>query len=83
MVFDERTAIDRFWEARRGADFFPEDWRDRLDFEQAYRVQLGAVARRVAAGERRVGWKVAQTSAETRRQFGFSEPVFGCLMEEV
>jgi 2-keto-4-pentenoate hydratase len=29
-----------------------------------------------------VGWKVAQTSAETRRQFGFHEPIFGCLMEE-
>ena len=81
-TFDERAAIDRFWEARRSGEFFPEDWRDRLDFEQAYRVQLGVAARRVAAGERQVGWKVAQTSAETRRQFGFAEPVFGCLMDE-
>jgi 2-keto-4-pentenoate hydratase len=40
------------------------------------------VACRVAKGERQVGWKVAQTSAETRRQFGFDEPLFGCLMEE-
>ena len=82
MAFDERAAIDRFWEARRSGEFFPADWRDRLDFDQAYRVQLGVVARRVAAGERQVGWKVAQTSAETRRQFGFDEPLFGCLMEE-
>ena len=82
MAFDERAAIDRFWEARRSGEFFPEDWRDRLDFEQAYRVQLGVAARRVEAGERQVGWKVAQTSAETRRQFGFDEPVFGCLMDE-
>ena len=82
MAFDKRAAIDRFWEARRSGEHFPEDWRDRLSFEQAYRVQLGVVARRVAAGERQVGWKVAQTSAETRRQFGFSEPIFGCLMEE-
>ena len=82
MAFDERAAIDRFWEARRSGEFFPADWHDRLDFEQAYRIQLGVVARRVAEGERRVGWKVAQTSAETRRQFGFDEPLFGCLMEE-
>ena len=40
------------------------------------------MARRVAEGERQVGWKVAQTSAATRRQFGFAEPVFGCLMQE-
>ncbi len=82
MAFDERTAIDRFWEARRSGNYFPADWRDRLDFDQAYRIQLGVVARRVGAGERQVGWKVAQTSEETRRQFGFHEPIFGCLMEE-
>jgi len=81
MAFDERAAIDRFWEARRSGEYFPEDWRDRLGFDQAYRIQLGVVARRVAAGERQVGWKVAQTSEETRRQFGFHEPIFGCLME--
>jgi len=82
MAFDERAAIDRFWEARRSREYFPADWRDRLGFDQAYRIQLGVVARRVAAGERQVGWKVAQTSEETRRQFGFPEPIFGCLMEE-
>jgi 2-keto-4-pentenoate hydratase len=82
MAFDERAAIDRFWEARRSGEYFPADWRDRLDFEQAYRVQLGVVARRVAEGERQVGWKVAQTSEGTRRQFGFAEPIFGCLMQE-
>jgi hypothetical protein len=82
MAFDERAAIDRFWEARRSGEYFPEDWRDRLDFDQAYRVQLGVVERRVAQGEQQVGWKVAQTSEETRRQFGFHEPIFGCLMEE-
>ncbi len=81
MAFDERAAIDRFWEARRSGEFFPEDWRNRLSFEQAYRVQLGVVTRRVAAGERQVGWKVAQTSGETRRQFGFDEPRCGWWME--
>jgi 2-keto-4-pentenoate hydratase len=82
MAFDQRAAIDRFWEARRSGEHFPADWHDRLSFDQAYRVQLGVVARRVAGGERQVGWKVAQTSEATRRQFGFPEPVFGCLMED-
>jgi 2-keto-4-pentenoate hydratase len=40
------------------------------------------VARREAAGERRVGWKVGLTAEAIRRQFGLHEPVFGCLMEE-
>ena len=52
MAFDERAAIDRFWEARRSGEYFPADWRDRLDFDQAYRIQLGVVTRRVGAGER-------------------------------
>jgi 2-keto-4-pentenoate hydratase len=82
MAFDESAAIDRFWEARRSGEYFPADWHNRLDFDQAYRIQLGVVARRVAEGERQVGWKVAQTSEGTRRQFGFDEPIFGCLMEE-
>jgi 2-keto-4-pentenoate hydratase len=82
MAFDERAAIDRFWEARSKGEFFPADWHHRLNMEQAYRVQLGVVARRVAAGERQVGWKVGMTAEAMRRQFGFHEPVFGCLMED-
>jgi 2-keto-4-pentenoate hydratase len=82
MAFDERVAIDRFWEARGRGEYFPADWHDRLSIEQAYRVQLGVVARRVAAGERQVGWKVGLTAEAMRRQFGFHEPVFGCLMED-
>jgi 2-keto-4-pentenoate hydratase len=82
VAFDEEAAVESFWEARRRGEHFPAGWFDRLDFEEAYRVQLGVVARRVAAGERRVRWKVAQTSEGTRRQFGFAEPIFGCLMAE-
>jgi 2-keto-4-pentenoate hydratase len=81
MAFDERAAIDRFWEARQHGEYFPADWRDRLTVDQAFRIQLGVVARREAAGERRIGWKVGLTSAAAQRQFGLAEPVFGCLME--
>jgi 2-keto-4-pentenoate hydratase len=82
MAFGERAAIEAFWLARQRGDFFPAEWFDRLTSDQAYRVQLGVVARREAAGERRVGWKVGLTAEAIQRQFGFHEPVFGCLMEE-
>jgi Dodecin len=63
MAFDKRTAIDRFWEARRSGEFFPADWRDRLDFDQAYRIQLGIVARQRdrsrVLGESEQGWEDA------------------------
>ena len=62
MAFDELAAVERFWEAGRRGEHFPAEWRDRLSVEQAYRVKLGVVARRVAAGERQVGWKVGMTS---------------------
>jgi 2-keto-4-pentenoate hydratase len=80
MAFDERGAIDHFWDARRRDEYFPADWYNRLNIEQAYRVQLGVVARRVAAGEQQVGWKIGMTSEAMQCQFGFHEPVFGCLM---
>ena len=49
--------------------------------EQAYRVQLGLIDRRCAAGERQIGWKVGLTAKAIQEQFGFHEPVFGCILE--
>ena len=80
--FDEAAALEEFWQARRRGEHFPAAWFDRLTLDQAYRVQLGLVARRAAEGERQVGWKVGLTAAAIQRQFGFHEPVFGCLTEE-
>lgn len=82
MAFNLDAALDSFWDARERGEFFPADWADRLDFPQAYQVQLGLIARHCAGGERQVGWKVGLTSPAIQRQFGFSEPVFGCLLAE-
>lgn len=82
MAFDLEAALDSFWQARARGEFFPLAWRGRLDLEQAYRVQLGLIARRCAAGERQIGWKVGLTSPAIQRQFGFAEPVFGCLLAD-
>jgi 2-keto-4-pentenoate hydratase len=83
----EATDIDRAvgeFEAARGrGEYFPSAWFGRLAIEDAYRIQLGLIRRRCAATrQRRVGWKVGLTARAIQEQFGFNEPVFGCLLEE-
>lgn len=80
MAFDLPAAIDAFWQAAQRGDYFPAAWYDRLDLDQAYRIQLGLIARRCAAGEQQIGWKVGLTAPAIQRQFGFHEPVFGCIL---
>ena len=81
MAFDEQAAIDEFWAARARGDYFPAKWFDRLTLDEAYRIQLGVIARRIAAGERQIGWKVGLTAEPIQQQFGFHEPVFGCILD--
>ena len=81
MAFDEQAAIDSFWAARARGVYFPTEWFDRLTLDQAYRIQLGLIARRCATGERHIGWKVGLTAKPIQGQFGFHEPVFGCILE--
>ncbi len=81
MPFDEQAAIDDFWNARARGEYFPTQWFDRLTLDEAYRIQLGMIARRIAAGERQIGWKVGLTAVPIQQQFGFHEPVFGCILE--
>jgi len=75
-------AIDEFWRERGRGVYFPPAWADRLDLEDAYRVQLGLVARRAGGGVTQVGWKVGLTAKPIQEQFGVHEPVFGCLLAE-
>lgn len=81
MAFDEQAAIDSFWSARERGVHFPTEWFDRLTLDEAYRIQLGLIDRRCAAGERQIGWKVGLTAKPIQQQFGFHEPVFGCILE--
>jgi 2-keto-4-pentenoate hydratase len=75
------TAIEDFWIARTRGEFFPQAYFDRLTLDDAYRIQLALIDRRVAAGERHIGWKVGLTAKVVQEQFGFHEPVFGCILE--
>jgi 2-keto-4-pentenoate hydratase len=81
MPFDEQAAIEEFWTARARGEYFPAQWFDRITLDEAYRIQFGIIARRVAAGERQIGWKVGLTAQAIQQQFGFHEPVFGCILD--
>ncbi|HUI17897.1 MAG TPA: fumarylacetoacetate hydrolase family protein [Alphaproteobacteria bacterium] len=80
-TLDIDAAVAEFWRAREQGIFFPPAWSGRLSLEDAFRIQLGLIARREALGERRIGWKVGLTSEAIQQQFGVHEPVFGCLLE--
>jgi 2-keto-4-pentenoate hydratase len=73
--------IDSFWDARARGAYFPREFFGKLSIDQAYRIQLGLIARRCAAGERQIGWKVGLTAPAIQQQFGFHEPVFGCILD--
>jgi len=79
--FDAPAAIDAFWAARARQEWFPSAWNNKLSNDQAYAVLFGLMARRIAAGERQIGWKVGLTSKAIQQQFNVHEPVFGCILE--
>ena len=81
MTIDLNTAVEDFWVARKRGEFFPRAYYDRLTSDDAYRIQLALIDRRIAAGERQLGWKVGLTSKAIQDQFGFHEPIFACLLE--
>lgn len=85
MTLDPGTlkdAIEHFWAARQRGVYFPPEWRDRLDLDDAYRIQLALVGRRCASGITHSGWKVGLTAKAIQEQFNVHEPVFGCLLSE-
>lgn len=77
MNLIREAAID-FWEALR-RDTVPEKWRGRLSGDEGYGVQLAIQNMHDAAGDRRIGWKVAATSPGVREQLGLKVPAFGSL----
>lgn len=55
--------------------------RQALSLEEAYKVQDLVLARRLARGERLVGWKLGYTSQAMRDQMGVDEPNAGPLTD--
>lgn len=81
MTINLATAIEDFWVGRARGEFFPQAYFDRLTLDDAYRIQLALIDRRVTDGESHIGWKVGLTAKVVQEQFGFHEPVFGCILE--
>ena len=74
------SAIEAFWTCARNRTAPSSEWMKRLSREEAYRVQLGVLARHVQAGERHAGWKVGLTSKAMQMQQKVHEPVLGFLL---
>ncbi len=74
------AAIDLVWESARRGHHHPAELRGTLSQVDAYRIQLGCLARHVAAGETHAGWKVGLTAKAMQEQQGVHEPVFGFLL---
>ncbi len=75
------NAIAAFWECAQRRIPPPAEWMKRLTREEAYRVQLGVLARHVKSGDRQAGWKVGLTSKAMQVQQGVHEPVLGFLLQ--
>jgi 2-keto-4-pentenoate hydratase len=76
-----QQTVEALWAEQQRGNAFPAEWRGKLDMDEAYRVQLGILERKLARGERQAGWKVGLTADSMREMFGGKEPVFGYLLE--
>jgi 2-keto-4-pentenoate hydratase len=81
-VFDPVSLADEIVRARARRTPLPAfTRRGGLDLEQAYEVQREVVSRRLARGERQVGWKLGYTTEVMRQQMGIESPNFGPLTD--
>jgi 2-keto-4-pentenoate hydratase len=74
-------ATRAFWRYAQDRAHPPGEWANRFSRDDAYRILLSVLARRVEAGERQAGWKVGATARAMRAQQKAAEPAFGVLFE--
>jgi len=77
----DEALIETFWQYHQQGIHFPPAYFGKLTTDQAYAIQLGLIERRCNAGECHIGWKVGLTAPAIQHQFGFHEPVFGCVLD--
>lgn len=75
----DRT-VETLWEHHQRGEYLPPEWKGKLAMEDAYRVQLGLLERKLARGEQQAGWKVGLTAPHMRELFRNPDPVFGHLL---
>ena len=81
MGISNDSLIEAFWQYRQQGIHFPPAYYGKLTIDQCYAIQLGLIERRCLAGEQQIGWKVGLTAPAIQQQFGFHEPVFGCVLD--
>jgi len=78
---DLEQAIDSIWECTQQGIHYPTEWKGLFTLDDAYRVQLGILARHLQAGRNHIGWKIGLTSKAMQEQQKAREPVFGFFLE--
>ena len=74
------AAADLIWKSAKKGKHYPEPLHGVLDFDDALKVQLAVLKRRIADGESQAGWKIGLTSPSVRAHFGTESQPFGYLM---
>jgi 2-keto-4-pentenoate hydratase len=72
--------IDLLWQATQRGAPPPAALQKTLTFADAYRVQLGILARWQARGEKIDGWKIGLSADAARKMFGLDAPIAGYLL---
>ncbi len=78
---DLERATEQLFETTARGEAPPAALEKHLSIEDGLTVQLGVLDRRLAAGERQVGWKLAGTAAPTRERLGIERPLWAYLLE--
>ncbi len=78
---DIDRAADLIVAGYRRGEFFPPALRGRLSFDEALRLQIAVLDKRIDSGETLAGWKIGLTSARVRARFGSDRQPFGYLLQ--
>jgi len=73
-------AIEAFWRSASRGVYYPPDWFGKLSIDEAFRIQLGLLDKKLNRGERLSGWKVGLTAKAIQEQFDVHEPLCGYLL---
>ena len=75
-----RDAGELLWESSRAGGPLPTALQGNLPMDEAVRIQLDVLRRRLATGERQSGWKIGLTADSERAQFRTDSAVHGYLL---
>ncbi len=75
-------ATELLWDSTQRGAAAPAELAQQLSIEDGLQVQLAILDRRLEAGERQIGWKLAGTAALTRERLHIQKPLCAYLMEQ-